>query len=191
MREVRLARPEDVEDMVAIYSPYIENTAISFELSVPSVQEFGSRVETTLRKYPWLVVSEGTQVLGYAYGSLHRKRAAYQWSVEVSVYIGEAFHRQGLARLLYGRLFAVLRCQGFFQAYAGVVLPNVASEALHKRLGFAPVGVYRKVGFKRGAWRDVGWFSLELQPAAAEPVAPRWLPELVDSGELSPWLGAV
>ena len=103
--------------------------------------------------------------------SSHRTRAAYQWSVDVSVYVHERARRRGVGRALYGALFGILRQQGFYSAYAGIALPNPASVRLHESMGFQPVGVYRSVGYKLGAWRDVGWWHLALRPAI-EPPAP-------------------
>ncbi len=127
--------------------------------------------------HPWLVAERGGELLGYAYACRHRERPAYRWSTDVSVYVDEGHWRQGVARRLYASLFEHLRRQGFRAACAGITLPNVASVALHECLGFAPVGVYRRIGWKAGAWRDVGWWQLELSmedhEPPAEPLGPR------------------
>jgi L-amino acid N-acyltransferase YncA len=121
--------------------------------------------------------------VGYAYASKHRERAAYQWSVDVSIYIRPHAHRRGIGRALYTSLFRVLALQGFYHAYAGITLPNPASVGLHEALGFQPVGVYQAVGFKLGAWHDVGWWRLLLRPLAEDPRRPVELPTLVTSAE--------
>jgi L-amino acid N-acyltransferase YncA len=128
-----------------------------------------------VERMPWLVCEHRGELLGYAYASPHRVRAAYQWSVDVSVYIHAQARRSGVGRGLYRSLFALLTLQGFYHAYAGITLPNPASVGLHESLGFQPVGVYRSVGYKLGAWHDVGWWQLALQervPAPEPPLQP-------------------
>ena len=180
---VRLADAADGERIAAIYRPAVAERVTSFELEPPSGAEMSERVMRTLARTPWLVAERPEvpgQVLGYAYASAHKDRAAYQWSVDVSAYVDAAAHRLGLGRLLYERLFAILRLQGFVNAYAGITLPNPASEGFHRAMGFAPVGVYRRVGYKFGAWHDVVWLSLALRAHELEPAPPRALPEVRD-----------
>lgn len=175
---VRLATPADAAGVRAIYAPFVRDTHVSFEAEVPSVDEVARRIAATAPAHPWLVADDEGAVAGYAYASPHRSRAAYQWSVEVSIYV--AGPRRGLGRTLYGALLDVLRAQGFANAYAGIALPNAASVGFHEALGFEPVGVYRGVGFKAGAWRDVGWWSLRLGEGAA-PDPPRPLTDVADA----------
>jgi phosphinothricin acetyltransferase len=149
------------------------------------------RLEAVLAVAPWLVWDQpGEGVLGYAYASRHRERAAYQWSVDVAVYVRADHHRRGLGRALYQRLFALLRLQGFCAAHAGITLPNPASVGLHEALGFRPVGVYRSVGFKRGAWHDVGWWQLALRERTGTPDPPRSLADARRDPEWETALGA-
>jgi L-amino acid N-acyltransferase YncA len=174
MTTIRLATEADAEAIQAIYAPYVQHTPISFELEPPSVEEMRERIRKTLALFPWLVCGNGQgRVVGYAYASRHRERAAYQWSVDAAVYVDPRAHRTGIGRGLYTSLFALLRLQGFFNVYAGIALPNEASVSLHTAVGFQPVGVYRAVGYKLGKWHDVSWWSLALQPSAAEPSPPR------------------
>ncbi len=154
---VRLADPSDAETLLEIYRPYVETTAISFELVVPSVLEFAHRIETYLGKWSWLVVEVDSHIAGYAYASPHRAREAYAFSVETSVYIRESYHRLGLARRLYAALFAKLEVRGYESAFAGVTLPNEASVWFHRSFGFAPIGVFPRVGYKFNKWHDVQW----------------------------------
>lgn len=172
---LRLATEADAAAVRAIYAPLVETTAISFEAVPPSVEEIARRVRTTLATHPWLVAEADGALAGYAYAGPHRSRSAYQWSAEVSVYVGAASRRQGVAHRLYRALFEVLRLQGFANAYAGITLPNAPSEAFHAACGFEPVGVYRRVGFKHGAWHDVAWSQLRLRedddPAPPRPLA--------------------
>jgi L-amino acid N-acyltransferase YncA len=118
---------------------------------------------------PWLVCVDGRRVIGYAYASRHRERAAYRWCVDVSVYVRDGCRGAGVGRALYTSLIALLRLQGFCAAHAGITLPNEASVRLHESLGFRPVAVYPRVGFKCGAWHDVGWWQLGLQERIGEP----------------------
>jgi L-amino acid N-acyltransferase YncA len=174
---IRLARSEDAAQVAAIYEPFVSGTSTSFEYAVPDPSETASRIALALSHAPYLVYEVEGEVLGFAYASKHRERAAYQWSVDVSVYIHERARRRGVGRALYTSLFALLRLQGFYTAHAGITLPNPASVGLHEALGFRPVGVYRSVGFKHGAWHDVGWWQLALRERMGTPDPPRSLAE--------------
>lgn len=175
---IRLARPDDARGVHAIYAPIVRDTVISFELDVPGAEEMSARIAKTLATHPWLVWEEAGRVAGYAYASRHRDRLAYQWSVDVSCYVHGDFRRRGIGGRLYRALFRILRAQGFFNAYGGITLPNAASVALHESVGFAPLGVFRGVGFKLGAWHDVGWWHCRLAELVPNPPAPRALPAL-------------
>lgn len=174
MTTIRLATEADAPNIQAIYAPYVANTTVSFELAVPTVEEMAERIRRTLVMWPWLVCADDSgRVLGYAYASKHRERAAYQWSVDVSAYVDVPVKRSGIGRGLYTSLFALLRLQGYANAFAGVALPNEASIGLHAAVGFEAVGVYRSVGYKLGAWHDVSWWGLRLQDIHATPAVPR------------------
>jgi L-amino acid N-acyltransferase YncA len=175
---IRLARADDSAAAARIYDPVVAGTAISFELDPPGPAEMKRRIVNVLAFAPWLVDERDGAVRGYAYASRHRERAAYQWSVDVAVYVDEAHRRSGVGNGLYGKLFRLLRLQGFYAAHAGVTLPNAASVGLHESLGFRPVGVYRGVGYKLGRWHDVGWWQLELRDRAGEPSAPKSMAEM-------------
>ena len=169
---IRTATPTDAPHILSIYTPFITDTTVSFEYTVPTVAEFTQRIQTIQQRLPYLVAESDGRVLGYAYASPHRDRAAYQWSVDTSVYIHPDEHRQGIARQLYTTLFDLLRRQGFHNAYAGITLPNPASEAFHRSMGFEPVGIYKNVGYKFGAWHSVEWLQLALQPHETNPLPP-------------------
>lgn len=169
---IRLAEEGDALQIAAIYAPVVRDTMISFETESPSVEEIARRVRDTLVRWPWLVCERDGEVLGYAYAGAHRSRAAYQWSVDVSAYVREYARRKGVGRALYTSLIAALDLQGFYNAYAGIALPNNASVGLHEAMGFRLVGVYRGVGYKLGAWRDVGWWGLALREDAASEARP-------------------
>jgi L-amino acid N-acyltransferase YncA len=180
---IRLATERDAEQVATIYAPNVTDKIVSFELEPPTAEEMRRRIEVTLERYPWLVCERHGRVLGYAYAGAHGSRAAYRWSVEVSVYVHEGAHRKGVGRALYTSLFAVLKLQGFYNAYAGATLPNPASVGLHEAMGFRPVGVYRGVGYKMGAWHDVGWWHLSLRERVANPDPPADLHSMLGSEE--------
>jgi Sortase and related acyltransferases len=161
---IRPARLSDSEAIAEIYAPYCTDTVISFEIEAPPVDEIRQRMEKVMKSLPWLVEERDGKVVGYAYASPHRERLAYQYSVEVSVYIDKNYHKQGIGKALYMQLFEQLRELGKFNALAGITLPNQASVGLHEHLGFLHTGTYSKVGYKFGAWHDVGWWQLVLQP---------------------------
>ena len=174
---IRRADPSrDAAACAAIYAPYVTGGAISFEDIPPSTDEFAERISRITRTHPWFVEEQAGAVVGYAYASEHRERAAYRWAVDVAVYVDADHHRQGVGRRLYDVLFTELRAQGFRAACAGITLPNDASVGLHEALGFVPVGVYRNIGWKAGTWWDVGWWQLDFSPqsvdAPAEPSTP-------------------
>ena len=184
---IRLATPDDASAVARIYRPIVESTTISFEAVAPTDTEMRQRITKTLAMYPWLVLEQGDEVVAYAYGSRHRPRAAYLWSVETSVYVDERHRSHGLGRRLYATLFEVLSAQGFVNAYAAIALPNPRSVALHEHVGFRPVGVFPRVGFKRGAWWDVGWWHLPLADGVESPSAPIPVAELQTRSQFA-WL---
>ena len=179
---IRLAAPDDAEVVRAIYAPYCE-TPISFEAGPPAVDEMRRRIDKVLQRDPWLMCEDGGEALGYAYAGPHRERAAYAWSVDVSVYVRQDRRRRGVGRALYAALLGVLPLQGYVTAFAGVTLPNAASVGLHEAMGFTPVGVYRQVGFKCGAWHDVAWFQRPLCPPSPDPAEPRPLADVVGAAD--------
>ncbi len=186
LETIRYATPDDAPAIQAIYAPYVENTTISFELEPPDVDEMRQRITKTLVTHPWLVyVSPSGELCGYAYATKNRDRLAYQWSVDVSVYVASSGHRQGIGRALYTALFDILRVQGFYNAFAGIALPNDASIGVHRAFGFQPAGVLPMVGYKLGQWRDVSWYSLTLQPYADDPVPPRLTVEIEGTPEVT------
>src|SRR5262245_4505072 len=139
MVRIRLAGEPDAEVIAAIYAPFVEHTSISFETAPPGRDEMRRRIAENAAVYPWLVCELDEKVVGYAYATQHRVRAAYRWSVDTSAYIDPVHHRRGIGRGLYASLLAVLRAQGFFNAYAGITLPNAASLGLHAAGGFRPI----------------------------------------------------
>jgi L-amino acid N-acyltransferase YncA len=168
-KRIRRIEARDAAAVSAIYAPFVTDKATSFETEPPDAEAIKQKIRELEPQYPWLVFEADGEILGYAYACSHRARKAYQWSVEVSVYIDERAHKRGVGRALYLSLFEVLRRQGYASAYAGITLPNPASVGLHEALGFTAIGTFSKVGFKFGQWHDVAWLQLRLQDPA-EPV---------------------
>jgi L-amino acid N-acyltransferase YncA len=160
--QIRSARSEDGAAVAAIYAPHVLQTAISFEDAPPTPAEMSERIVATLTTCPFLVFESDGEVLAYAYAGPHRARAAYRWSVDVTVYAASHVHRRGVGRALYVELLDQLTRQGFHTAFAGIALPNDKSVGLHEALGFHHLGTYQEVGFKFGRWHDVGWWRRSL-----------------------------
>lgn len=179
---VRHADPErDGAACAAIYAPCVDRSGVSFEDVAPAAQEMAARIASTSARFPWLVAENGGEVVGYAYASQHRDRAGYRWAVDVAVYVDPKFHGRGAGRMLYEALIDLVRRQRLRSACAGIALPNEASIALHRALGFEEVGTYRDIGWKAGAWRDVSWWQLQLacddggEARPPEPLGPQRL----------------
>lgn len=177
--EIRLATAEDAEEILAIYAPYVRNTAITFEYDVPDIGEFRSRIESTLKNYPYLVAVEEGRIVGYAYAGAFRKRAAYQHSAEMSIYLDEQCRQQGIGRLLYQELEQRLLEQNVFSVYAGVTTSDREDDAFvtdasirfHEKMGYAKIGEYHLCGYKFDQWYNVAWFekTLGTRPPKADP----------------------
>ena len=156
---VRSATIDDGAAIQAIYAPIVASTIISFELEPPTVDEMEKRIISISRAYPYVVADQDGAVRGFAYASEHSARAAYRWSVTVSVYVAESARRSGIGTTLYSELLRQLSDRGFHAAFAGITLPNPASVGLHEALGFQHLGTYKEVGHKFGRWLDVGWWQ--------------------------------
>ncbi|GAB2632723.1 arsinothricin resistance N-acetyltransferase ArsN1 family B [Kribbella swartbergensis] len=173
MSKIRHASPLDAEACVAIYAPYVTGTAITFETEPPTVEEMAARIESALATHAWMVLEDEGRVVGYAYAGPMKPRAAYRWSCEVSVYLERGRRRTGGGRALYEALFERLIERGYRTAVAGMTLPNDASVGLHKALGFEPIGTYRDIGWKLGAWHSVAWVQRPLAVLPDPPEEPR------------------
>ena len=170
---IRHADPSaDAAGCLAVYAPFADETAISFEDRAPTLSEFQQRIERIGRTHAFLVAEDDGEIAGFAYAGTHRDRPAYRWSAEASVYLGERYRGRGLGRALYEPLFALLAEQGYRVILAGIAVPNDASVGLHRALGFKDVGTYRRIGWKAGAWRDVIWLALQLGPDTEETEPP-------------------
>jgi phosphinothricin acetyltransferase len=166
---IRMADENDAEEILSVYSPYVTGSVITFEYDVPDIESFRKRVKDVLSNYPYLVCTEEGKVVGYAYASRHKERAAYQWNAELSVYVREGHHGLGIGKTLYGMLLELLRLQNVQNVYGCVTSPNIKSEGLHSRFGFEKVGTYRKTGYKFGSWLDVMWFEKNIGEHEKDP----------------------
>ena len=156
---LRPATAADAAACAAIYAPFVTDNWVSFELEPPDAAAMAERIANYCANHAWLVAEVDGAIAGYAYGSPHRERAAYASSCDVAVYVDPARARRGIGRALYAELLPILAGRGYHAAFAGIALPNEASVGLHEAMGFTPVGIYREVGWKMGAWRDVGWWQ--------------------------------
>lgn len=166
---IRDATPDDAAACAAIYAPYVTDSVISFETEPPSTTEMARRIGAA---HAWLVFEDDGHLAGYAYANPFAPRAAYRWSCETSIYLERGRRRTGAGRALYETLFDRLRERGFHRAFAGMTLPNDASAGLHRALGFEPAGVYRRAGWKHGAWRDVAWVQRDVHATKGCTCAP-------------------
>jgi phosphinothricin acetyltransferase len=167
---IRMATADDAPACAAIYAPYVTDTPISFETEPPDAAEMAARID---RAIAWFVLEDDEgRVVGYAYAGQFHPRAAYRWACEVSVYLERGRHRTGAGRALYGVLLPHLAERGYRSAIAGMTLPNPGSEGLHRALGFEPVGTYRDIGYKGGAWHDVAWTQKTLATGEGLPREP-------------------
>lgn len=163
---IRPATPGDASAVQAIYAPYVRETAISFEYDVPSVEEMARRIEETQKGYPWIVAEENGKVMGYAYAHIFHGRAAYQWSVETSIYVDRQEKRKGIGSLLHEALENALKAQGILNLNAAIAWVEPEDEYLthdsvrfHERLGYTKVAHFHQCGRKFGRWYDIIWME--------------------------------
>lgn len=167
---IRIAKIEDADKLLKIYSYYVTNTAISFEWNVPSLQDFSERIANTLKKYPYIVaeINQNNQkkIIGYAYAGAFKTRAAYDWSVETSIYVDKDFRHCGVGKLLLERLEQLLQKQNFLNVNACIAFTEKESEYLtndsykfHQKMGYTLVGTFHKCGYKFDEWFDMIWME--------------------------------
>lgn len=166
---IRPATEADAAEMLGLYAPYVIHTTVTSEYEPPSLDEFLGRMRTYTAKMPWLCCEIDGQIVGYGYASPHRKRAAYQWSCETSIYTRMGWHRRGIASALYTALFDILAYQGYYSIYVGITCPNPRSMAFHMSMGFERMGAYHNSMYKFGQWRDVIWMGKSLRHHDGEP----------------------
>ncbi|WP_223314346.1 GNAT family N-acetyltransferase [Streptococcus sanguinis] len=163
---IRFARPSDAATLLDIYAPFVENTAITFEYEVPTIEDFATRIEKILEKYPYLVAEEDGLILGYAYALTYYVRAAYDWAVELSVYVRQDARGKGVGSKLYDELEDLLDQMGYMHFLACISLPNEASLALHRKRGYQQVAYFPKMGYKFERWHDIVWLQKSLDKQA-------------------------
>ena len=163
---IRLAKRSDAAALLAIYAPYLENTAITFEYEVPTIEDFANRIEKTLGKYPYLVAEEDGLILGYAYTSTYYARAAYDWAVELSIYVSQDARGKGVGSKLYDELEGLLDQMGYMHFLACISLPNEDSLAFHAKRGYQQVAHFPKIGYKFERWHDIVWLQKSLEKQA-------------------------
>ena len=166
---IRSGIERDVKGVLEIYAPYVKSTAVSFESQVPGIHEMWQRMEQAQEKFCWLVCIHEGKVVGYAYTSLHRSRAAYQWSCESSVYTSLEYRKMNMAGALYNALFEIAELQGYHTIFAGMTVPNPASRAFHLSMGFTPVGEYANVGYKFDSWHNTAWYQKTIKDCDEPP----------------------
>ncbi|MCF8237738.1 MAG: GNAT family N-acetyltransferase [Saprospiraceae bacterium] len=159
---IRNASPEDAGPVANIYNAYIAHSVATFELDPVSAEEMKSRIMQVQQGHPWLVAERNEEIIGYAYASAWKARAAYQHTVETTIYLDPAHLNRGTGYQLYQQLLQVLKHQGRHVAIGGIALPNPASIRLHERLGYQKVAHFKEVGYKFGQWVDVGYWELIL-----------------------------
>lgn len=170
---IRDARRSDVPAMLAIYAPFVEHTAVSFEYEVPTEAEFARRLEEHQAAFPWLVCEENGRVMGYAYAGRAFERAAYGWNAEISCYLAPELRGRGVGRRLYARIEEILTRLGYYKLFAVVTSANAPSVAFHHALGFRDAACFRNVGYKQGGWYDVLW----LEKTLCDRPEPQCLPQ--------------
>lgn len=179
---IRIVREADAEELLAIYAPYVRETAISFEYDVPSAEEFRDRIRNTLKRYPYLAAEQDSELLGYAYAGPFKQRAAYDRSVEMTVYVRQDQKGKGIGTMLYRALERVLDCQNIINANACIGVPleeddphlTADSPRFHAWMGYEEVGTFHRCGYKFGRWYSMMWMEkfLREHPESPEPVIP-------------------
>lgn len=177
----RFAAENDAEKILEIYKPYVENTTITFEYNVPTIEEFRERIREILKDYPYIVCEYGNEIVGYAYAHRIWSRAAYQWDAELSIYTNEKYAGNGIGKKLYGILLEILKLQNVVNVYGLVTYPNKSSEKLHNYFGFKKVAFFENVGFKFGKWIAVTWFEKAINPYFENPESIKRISEIDES----------
>jgi len=177
---IRMATIVDSEAILNIYAPYVRDTTISFEIEVPTIVEFSRRITEITKQYPYLVSLIDNKVVGYAYASKHRERAAYLYDVDVSIYILSEYHSSGIAHKLYDCLFSLLNKLGYKNAYAAYTEPNIKSMKFHQKFGFELIGTHHKTGYKFEKWHDVTWLEKIISDHNDSPETIKLISDLPD-----------
>ena len=177
---IRLATIQDAARILAVYEPYIKGTTITYEYEVPSIEEFEKRISNIMEMFPYYVCEYNGEVVGYAYASKHKERAAFAWGAEISIYLQEGFQGKGIARQLYDRIIDILYKQGVYKVYALIDTPNTNSEHFHLKRGFKKIGELSNTAFKLGRWCDLAYYEKELRECKGTPQPLRTYWEVLD-----------
>lgn len=169
---LRIAAPGDAPALLAIYTPYVTGSCYTFETEPPTEEEFRERMRGIQRFFPYLLLEENGEILGYAYAHFFHERRAYQWLCETTIYVRQDCHRNGCATRLYNALLRILAAQGFCDAVAVLGCPNLPSERFHEHMGFALDMTYPQAGYKQGAWHDVKYYVKHLTARQEQPSDP-------------------
>ena len=188
--KIRIASAKDAAALLEIYAPYVKNTAITFEYEVPSLQEFERRFENILKKYPYLVAETDGKIVGYAYVSAFKERAAYDWAVETSIYIDKKLKRMGIGKKLYSVLEEILKKQNILNLNSCIAFADIEDEFLkndsvyfHEKCGYSMVGKFHKCGCKFGKWYSMVWMEKFLGEHNENPKPMKWFSQLQKESE--------
>lgn len=181
--KMRLATEEDSSSILKIYAPFVTDTSVTFEYEVPSEIEFEDRIKSIQKKYPWIVCEINNDIVGYAYASPFNERTAYDWSVDLSIYVNPEYHGRKIGKALYYALIEILKLQGFYNAVSLVTIPNKKSEILHKSFGFKEIGIYKNIGYKFNSWYDVKWYGLKIREHDTIPKKIKSMNMIFSTGE--------
>jgi len=169
MIKLRLASSKDADGVLSIYTPYVEETDVTFDYDVDEAKVFCQKIDKMLAEFPWIIAKHDGKIVGYAYAKKHRDREAYKWCAESAIYVHHDYQGKGLAKLLYEALLEILEAQNTINVYAGIAQPNEGSTMFHIKMSFTPVGVYKKVGYRNSQWYDVLWVHKTLVKHVKEP----------------------
>ena len=167
---IRFANFADARAIAAIYAHYVHRTAITFVAEAPTTADFVSRISDP--RYPFLVAENNDRVVGFAYASMFRTKAAYRWDVEFSIYLAPGIEGQGIGSQLMEKLLEAVEKQGYLNAYSCITMPNDRSVNLHKKFGFEELGRFPSSGYKMGQWHDVIWMGKNLARPEGDPEEP-------------------
>ncbi|MGV8906091.1 MAG: GNAT family N-acetyltransferase [Acetobacterium sp.] len=171
---IRMATANDAVEILAVYAPYVTDTAITFEYDIPEIDDFTKRIKHTLTKYPYLVAVRENRIVGYAYATAFKDRAAYDWAVEVTVYVSPDCQVKGIGKKLYIALEETLKKQNIINLNACITYPNPGSIGFHEHMGYKTVGCFTKCGYKLGTWYDMIWMEkiINKHPVIPNKVIP-------------------
>ena len=167
-RNVQLS---DAKQLLDIYSPYVTDTAITFEYDIPSLEEFTERIKNISAEYPYIVCTYKDKIVGYAYAHRHMERAAYQWNVESTIYLDMNYKSLGIGKMLYTKLIELLKLQNIENVYACITTENEKSVKFHEKIGFKFIGIYPDTGYKFDRWYDITWLGIRISDKNQKPKA--------------------